>query len=145
MRFNDQRGRLSFSTLLSFFKIRRIRVIRQRNSGLGLSIKGGTEHKLPILISRIFKDQAADLTSKLYVGDAILKGNNPDTRKKIKNLKRTHFRPPVNQRSLLRCTHDEAVSELRKAGDEVFLTVRHYKAATPFLNKGEQCISTFRV
>ena len=60
--------------LVDCFQIRRIRVIRQRNSGLGLSIKGGTEHKLPILISRIFKDQAADLTSKLYVGDAILKG-----------------------------------------------------------------------
>ena len=41
----------------------------------------------------------------------------------------------VNNRSLLRCTHDEAVGELRQAGDEIILTVRHYKAATPFLNK----------
>ncbi|CAL4091691.1 unnamed protein product, partial [Meganyctiphanes norvegica] len=97
-------------------RIRRVKVIRQRNTGLGLSIKGGSEHKLPILISRIFKDQAADLTSKLFVGDAILK---------------------VNQHSLLRCSHDEAVSELRNAGDEVLLTVRHYKAATPFLNKND--------
>lgn len=55
-------------------QIRRVKVIRQRSSGLGLSIKGGAEHKLPILISRIFKDQAADLTGKLFVGDAILKG-----------------------------------------------------------------------
>ena len=37
---------------------------------------------------------------------------------------------------MLKCTHDEAVSGLRAAGDEVVLTVRHYKAATPFLNKG---------
>lgn len=57
-------------------QIRRVKVLRQRNSGLGLSIKGGAEHKLPILISRIFKDQAADLTSKLFVGDAILKGGS---------------------------------------------------------------------
>ncbi|XP_071544154.1 gamma-1-syntrophin isoform X2 [Panulirus ornatus] len=102
-------------------RIRRVKVIRQRNSGLGLSIKGGSEHKLPILISRIFKDQAADLTGKLFVGDAILK---------------------VNNQSLLRCTHDEAVSELRQAGDEVLLTVRHYKAATPFLNKNDDTTST---
>ncbi|XP_037783558.1 gamma-1-syntrophin-like [Penaeus monodon] len=102
-------------------RIRRVKVIRQRASGLGLSIKGGSEHKLPILISRIFKDQAADLTGKLFVGDAILK---------------------VNNQSLLRCTHDEAVAELRQAGDEVILTVRHYKAATPFLNKGDDNSST---
>ncbi|KAK8744780.1 hypothetical protein OTU49_000613, partial [Cherax quadricarinatus] len=102
-------------------RIRRVKVVRQRNSGLGLSIKGGSEHKLPILISRIFKDQAADLTGKLFVGDAILK---------------------VNNQSLLRCTHDEAVSELRQAGDEVLLTVRHYKAATPFLNKNDDNVST---
>ncbi|XP_045110953.1 gamma-2-syntrophin-like isoform X2 [Portunus trituberculatus] len=102
-------------------RIRRVKVIRQRSSGLGLSIKGGAEHKLPILISRIFKDQAADLTGKLFVGDAILK---------------------VNNRSLLRCTHDEAVGELRQAGDEIILTVRHYKAATPFLNKTDDNVSS---
>lgn len=39
-----------------------------------MSIKGGAEHKLPILISRIFKDQAADQTGELFVGDAIIKG-----------------------------------------------------------------------
>lgn len=48
---------------------------RQKVGGLGLSIKGGAEHKLPILISRIFKDQAADRTGELFVGDAIIKGN----------------------------------------------------------------------
>lgn len=63
-----------FTISIVFHQIRRVRVIRQRNSGLGLSIKGGAEHKLPILISRIFKDQAADLTARLFVGDAILKG-----------------------------------------------------------------------
>lgn len=60
--------------LIFYSQIRRVKIIRQRSSGLGLSIKGGAEHKLPILISRIFKDQAADLTGKLFVGDAILKG-----------------------------------------------------------------------
>lgn len=38
-----------------------------------MSIKGGAEHKLPILISKIYKDQAADVTGQLFVGDAIIK------------------------------------------------------------------------
>lgn len=49
-------------------------VTRLKVGGLGISIKGGAEHKLPILISRIFKDQAADQTGELFVGDAIIKG-----------------------------------------------------------------------
>lgn len=50
-----------------------MQIRRNRNSGLGLSIKGGAEHKLPILISKIYKDQAADITGQLFVGDAIIK------------------------------------------------------------------------
>lgn len=94
-----------------------VKVIRQKVGGLGLSIKGGAENKLPILISRIFKDQAADQTGQLFVGDAIIKVNNNNVEK-------------VN--------HDDAVNILRTAGDEVILSVRHYRAATPFLSKSLQ-------
>lgn len=52
---------------------RMVQIRRDRNSGLGLSIKGGAEHKLPILISKIYKEQAADITGQLFVGDAIIK------------------------------------------------------------------------
>lgn len=52
-----------------------VQIVRQKVGGLGLSIKGGAEHKLPILISRIYKNQAADQTGELFVGDAIIKGN----------------------------------------------------------------------
>lgn len=52
---------------------RMVQITRQKVGGLGLSIKGGAEHKLPILISRIYKDQAADQTGQLFVGDAIIK------------------------------------------------------------------------
>lgn len=52
-----------------------VQITRQKVGGLGLSIKGGAEHKLPILISRIYKDQAADATGQLFVGDAIIKVN----------------------------------------------------------------------
>lgn len=94
-----------------------VKVIRQKVGGLGLSIKGGAENKLPILISRIFKDQAADQTGQLYVGDAILS---------------------VNDLSLERVNHDDAVNILRSAGDEVTLRVKHYRAAIPFLAKSLQ-------
>ena len=56
-------------------QIRIVKIVRDEKTGLGLSIKGGSEHLLPIMISQIFKDQAADKTGKLFVGDAIIKGN----------------------------------------------------------------------
>lgn len=49
-----------------------VRIVKQDNNGLGISIKGGRENKMPILISKIFKGMAADATGQLYVGDAIL-------------------------------------------------------------------------
>jgi len=53
-----------------------VQITRQKVGGLGLSIKGGAEHKLPVLISRIYKGQAADQCGQLFVGDAIIKGIN---------------------------------------------------------------------
>ena len=40
------------------FQERTVQIRRERVGGLGLSVKGGAEHNLPVLISRIFKDQA---------------------------------------------------------------------------------------
>lgn len=57
-------------------KERMVQITRQKVGGLGLSIKGGAEHKLPVLISRIYKGQAADQCGQLFVGDAIIKGIN---------------------------------------------------------------------
>lgn len=75
-----------------------VRVVKQDNSGLGISIKGGKENKMPILISKIFKGMAADQTEQLYVGDAILSVNGEDLRE---------------------ATHDEAVRALKRAGKVV--------------------------
>ncbi|CAG2055459.1 unnamed protein product [Timema podura] len=96
------------------FQERMVNVTRQKVGGLGLSIKGGAEHKLPVLISRIFKNQAADQTGQLFIGDAIIK---------------------VNGEYITSCHHDDAVNILRNAGDLVILTVKHYQAATPFLHR----------
>ncbi|CAN9514007.1 unnamed protein product [Ophioblennius macclurei] len=77
-----------------------VKVSKQEVGGLGISIKGGKENKMPILISKIFKGLAADQTQALYVGDAILS---------------------VNGMNLRDATHDEAVQALKRAGREVSL------------------------
>lgn len=77
-----------------------VRVVKSDNGGLGISIKGGKENKMPILISKIFKGMAADATEQLYVGDAILAVNGEDLRD---------------------ATHDEAVKALKRAGKVVEL------------------------
>ncbi|XP_022235800.1 beta-1-syntrophin-like, partial [Limulus polyphemus] len=79
---------------------RLVRVVKHDNNGLGISIKGGKENKMPILISKIFKGMAADQTEQLYVGDAILS---------------------VNKEDLKDATHDEAVRALKRAGKIVDL------------------------
>lgn len=94
-----------------------VKVTKQEIGGLGISIKGGKENKMPILISKIFKGLAADQTQALYVGDAILS---------------------VNEMNLRDATHDEAVQALKRAGKEVTLEGRHartsglYESASSF-------------
>ncbi|XP_077315299.1 alpha-1-syntrophin [Lithobates pipiens] len=90
---------------------RTVRVVKQEAGGLGVSIKGGRENKMPILISKIFKGLAADLTGALYVGDAILSVNGAD---------------------LSEATHDDAVQALKKTGKEVVLEVKYMKDISPF-------------
>ncbi|XP_034530638.1 gamma-2-syntrophin [Notolabrus celidotus] len=85
---------------------------RQASGGLGISIKGGAEHNVPVVISKIFKDQIADQTGKLFVGDAVLQ---------------------VNGINVEPCTHKEVVHLLRSAGDEVTITVRFLREVPSFL------------
>uniref|UniRef100_A0A8D0E8J3 Syntrophin beta 1 n=1 Tax=Salvator merianae TaxID=96440 RepID=A0A8D0E8J3_SALMN len=96
-------------------KKRCVKVLKQEMGGLGISIKGGKENKMPILISKIFKGLAADQTQALYVGDAILAVNGTDLRD---------------------ATHDEAVQALKRAGKEVVLEVKYMREATPYVKKG---------
>jgi len=84
------------------------------SGGLGISIKGGVENKMPILISKIFPGMAADLTRKLHVGDAIISVDGEDLRD---------------------ATHDDAVRVLKNTGPEVKLEVRYLKEVTPYFLK----------
>ncbi|XP_019393694.1 PREDICTED: gamma-2-syntrophin [Crocodylus porosus] len=91
---------------------RTVTLRRQQVGGLGLSIKGGAEHKVPVVVSKIFKDQAADQTGMLFIGDAIIQ---------------------VNGINVENATHEEVVHLLRNAGDEVTITVQYLREAPSFL------------
>lgn len=97
--------------------IRKVRVVKQESGGLGISIKGGRENRMPILISKIFPGLAADQSRALRVGDAILSVNGNDLRE---------------------ATHDVAVQALKKAGKEVTLEGKLFNAITG-IHEGLSC------
>ncbi|XP_026575566.1 beta-2-syntrophin [Pseudonaja textilis] len=94
--------------------VRRVRVVKAEAGGLGISIKGGRENRMPVLISRIFPGLAAERCGALYLGDAILAVNGLDLRD---------------------ATHDQAVQALKRAGREVLLEVKYVREATPYIKK----------
>jgi len=77
-----------------------VRIKKKLDDGLGISIKGGRENRMPILISKIFRGLTADLTGQLFVGDAIL---------------------AVNEHNLRDATHEQAVQALKNGGEHVVL------------------------
>lgn len=94
-----------------------VRVHKTDTAGLGISIKGGRENKMPIIISKIFAGMAVDMTGQLYVGDAILSVNGVD---------------------ITDVSHDEAVQLLKKAGKSVDLEVKYLKEIMPYFNQRQQ-------
>uniref|UniRef100_A0A672RXB6 Beta-2-syntrophin n=1 Tax=Sinocyclocheilus grahami TaxID=75366 RepID=A0A672RXB6_SINGR len=94
--------------------VRRVRIVKQESGGLGISIKGGRENRMPILISKIFPGLAADQSRALRVGDAILSVNGSDLRD---------------------ATHDAAVQALKKAGKEVTLEGKPITRAAGILDE----------
>ncbi|XP_068549646.1 beta-2-syntrophin [Anas acuta] len=94
--------------------VRRVRVVKAEAGGLGISIKGGRENRMPVLISRIFPGLAAERSGELRLGDAILAVNGVDLRD---------------------ATHDQAVQALKRAGREVVLEVKFMREVTPYIKK----------
>ncbi|KAM6915069.1 Golgi-associated PDZ and coiled-coil motif-containing protein [Xenentodon cancila] len=60
--------------------IRKVVLVKEDHEGLGISITGGKEHGVPILISEIHPNQPADRCGGLHVGDAILAVNSINLR-----------------------------------------------------------------
>ncbi|XP_061562866.1 Golgi-associated PDZ and coiled-coil motif-containing protein isoform X2 [Cololabis saira] len=60
--------------------IRKVSLVKEDHEGLGISITGGKEHGVPILISEIHPGQPADRCGGLHVGDAVLAVNSINLR-----------------------------------------------------------------
>ncbi|XP_078699099.1 Golgi-associated PDZ and coiled-coil motif-containing protein-like isoform X2 [Branchiostoma floridae x Branchiostoma belcheri] len=60
--------------------VRTIKLMKEPEEGLGISITGGREHGVPILISEIHEGQPAERCRNLFVGDAIIAVNGVDLR-----------------------------------------------------------------
>ncbi|KAK0156463.1 Golgi-associated PDZ and coiled-coil motif-containing protein [Merluccius polli] len=60
--------------------IRKVLLAKEDNEGLGISITGGKEHGVPILISEIHPGQPAERCRGLHVGDAVLAVNSINLR-----------------------------------------------------------------
>ncbi|KAI1299208.1 Golgi-associated PDZ and coiled-coil motif-containing protein [Halotydeus destructor] len=60
--------------------VRNVEFTVNQDEGLGISITGGKEHGIPVLISEIHPESAAHRSGQLYVGDAILSVNSIDLR-----------------------------------------------------------------
>ncbi|XP_004345405.1 hypothetical protein CAOG_05815 [Capsaspora owczarzaki ATCC 30864] len=93
---------------------RSVKVVKSA-TGLDFSIKGGSEHSLPILISRIFENGAAAKTGELHTGDTILE---------------------VNGVNLENATHEQAVAALKGVDRIAIIKVRFNSQASAHL--GEQ-------
>ncbi|XP_061421746.1 beta-1-syntrophin-like [Lethenteron reissneri] len=91
-----------------------VRVLKRESGGLGISIKGGRENRMPVVISKIFPGLAAEQTGALHVGDAILAVNGADLRE---------------------ATHDRAVQALKTAGRDVLLEVQYMREFSAFFHK----------
>ncbi|XP_074649464.1 Golgi-associated PDZ and coiled-coil motif-containing protein-like isoform X2 [Tubulanus polymorphus] len=61
-------------------EIRTVNLMKDPQEGLGMSITGGKEHGVPILISEVHEGQPAYRCNALFVGDAILAVNGIDLR-----------------------------------------------------------------
>lgn len=71
-------------------EVRFVEVEKGDDEGLGISITGGKEHGIPVLISEVHSDSAAHRTGLLYVGDAVLSVNGVDLRK-VKHHEAAHI------------------------------------------------------
>lgn len=58
--------------------VRTVLVRKATDEGLGLTITGGREHHLPVVISELHRGAPADLCGRLAVGDVILSVNDVD-------------------------------------------------------------------
>ncbi|TNM98554.1 hypothetical protein fugu_014800 [Takifugu bimaculatus] len=115
---------------------RTVTIRRQTIGGFGLSIKGGAEHKIPVVISKISKEQKAELSGLLFIGDwhpAAWRHNGGCARLINHRADRAAAIFRINGINVRSYRHEEVVQVLRNAGEEVTLTVSFLKKTPAFL------------
>ncbi|XP_059022459.1 gamma-1-syntrophin [Mustela lutreola] len=111
---------------------RTVTIRRQTVGGFGLSIKGGAEHNIPVVISKISKEQRAELSGLLFIGDAILQINGINVRK-CRHEEVVACQPHFGRSWKVEGLLLVMVQVLRNAGEEVTLTVSFLKRSPAFL------------
>lgn len=63
--------------IVNLFYSQKREVTIQRVDGiLGLSVRGGAEHSLPLIVSRLIPGSPAALCKQIYIGDAVISSEN---------------------------------------------------------------------
>lgn len=99
-------------------KVRHVKLVKESNEGLGISITGGREHGVPILISEIHPGQPAERCGELSIGDTIL---------------------AVNGISLKNVKHNDAVRVLSKEVIDFFYLLNLYSFLFRWLKIVSSC------
>lgn len=78
--FPGTQGQTSLRRHQCIGDVRKVCLTKGKDEGLGISITGGLEHGVPIIISEVIQDMPAWRSGKLFVGDAILSANGINLR-----------------------------------------------------------------
>ena len=81
---------------------RLVYLVRHPQRGLGLSIAGGSDYSLPVIVVEIQPDSTADVSQNIYIGDQIISVNDV----------------PINDTT----SHHDALRLLSECGDQVCLS-----------------------
>lgn len=84
--------------------LRKVRLLKQSTENLGMSVTGGQEHGVPLIISEIYPNQPVARSGQLFVGDAIF---------------------GVNGTNLKYLRHVDAVKVLCEPMEEIYLDVMY--------------------
>ncbi|XP_065209810.1 uncharacterized protein LOC135838143 isoform X2 [Planococcus citri] len=104
-------------------RVRNVYLIREPNKGLGISVTGGREHGVPIIVSEL---EPWCAHKGLYIGDAILSVNNIDLNKLTHSEAVKILSDQIGSVTLTVITLSEAAINLDEIQEEINLPSSYY-------------------
>lgn len=95
----------------SYQSSRIIYLLRHPQLGLGLSIAGGSDFSMPVIVMGLKPDSPAEVSQSIYIGDQIVAVNEV----------------PINETT----SHQDALRLLSECGDQVCLSKSCFPLSTP--------------